>query len=614
MDSYWQLAGRLKAHARLIVFALFFAAISAGGLGAGLLAIEPVLSTIFEAEDHRGLPQFAEEFNAKLESVKWVSFQIPAQTVASLPEGSYSAIFAIMIALGALTLIGGVANFLHQYLAITAVQHTIADIREVLFAKVVHMPLRDAVATGSLDRVSRIIGDTEQLSQGFTAMLSKAMAQITKGAIAFLVALVINWQLTMAAVVVAPALYLVIRKLGKRIRRASRKMMSGQADLLRAATEVTQGLRVVKVHTTEGDETDRFAVHNRAVLAQQLKVRTARALASPLIEVLTMFAMGALVLIASKLILDGHLEKEPFLAVLIALGVSGSSLKPLTGLINSIQQSAAAADRITEVLGEPAEPGRENDNPALPRHAKSITFDSVRVRYPGAETDAIDGVSLEIAAGQTVAFVGPNGSGKTTLLSLVPRLFDPDSGRVLIDGTDLTGVQIKTLRDQIGVVTQETVLFRRSVRDNVAYGSPDATDEQIREALAQARATDFVSRMPQGLATEVGEQGLTLSGGQRQRLAIARAILRNPAILILDEATSMIDADSENQIAAAIADFAKGRTSLVVAHRLSTVVNADRIVVLDAGKVVDSGTHDELLARCAVYQTLARHQLVPSGV
>ncbi|MFG0306189.1 MAG: ABC transporter ATP-binding protein [Phycisphaerales bacterium JB040] len=613
MDHYWQLARRLRKYTKTIVLALVFAAISAAGLGAGLLAIQPVLAALFESDDHRGLPQFAEELNATLADSRFIDYQISAGTIASLPEGPWNAILIIVVALGVLTLIGATANFLHQFLAFTAVERTIADIREELFDRVVHLPLRDTVSTGSMDRVSRIISDTSQLSQGFTAMLSKALAQLTKGLAAFIAALILSWSLTLIAIVVAPLLFTIIRKLGKRIRRASRDMLHGRADLLRTTTEVTQGLRVVKVHTTEDDESRRFAEQNREVLRQQLRVRTAKSIASPLIEVLSMFAMGTLVLFAVKLILDGHLDKATFITTLGSLGLAASTLKPLTGLVTDIQQSAAGADRIAETLAEPPEPGRDAALPALPRHEQTIAFEGVTVTYPGATHAAIEGVSLEIPAGQTVAFVGPNGSGKTTLLSLVPRLFDPDSGRVTIDGTDIAGVNIKSLRDQIGVVTQETVLFRRSVRDNVAYGSPNATDEQVRGALEQARADAFVDRLPQGLDTQLGEQGLTLSGGQRQRLAIARAILRNPAILILDEATSMIDADSEAQISAAIGEFARGRTSLIVAHRLSTVVNADRIVVLDRGKVVDTGTHDELLGRCETYQMLARHQLVAAG-
>ena len=297
--------------------------------------------------------------------------------------------------------------------------------------------------------------------------------------------------------------------------------------------------------------------------------------------------------------------------VLAALGSAGASLKPITGLVNDIQASSAAADRVMEMLDTASEPGLEPGLPALPRHARAVAFEGVRLVYPGAERPALDGVDLEIPFGSTVAFVGPNGSGKTTLLSLVPRLFDPDAGRVLVDGTDIARVALGSLREQIGVVTQETVLFRRTVRDNIAYGLT-VPDEKIMDAVRRARAEDIVARLPQGLDTVLAEGGLSLSGGQRQRLAIARAILRDPSILILDEATSMIDAESEARIADALTEFSRGRTCLVVAHRLSTVVHADRIVVMDEGRVVDAGRHDELLTRCELYQSLARHQLIAS--
>jgi ABC-type multidrug transport system fused ATPase/permease subunit len=248
--------------------------------------------------------------------------------------------------------------------------------------------------------------------------------------------------------------------------------------------------------------------------------------------------------------------------------------------------------------------------PKLARHGASLVFENVSFIYPGGSARAVADVSLKIKAGETVAFVGPNGCGKTTLLSLVPRLFDPNDGRVLIDGTDITRVRIRSLRRQIGVVTQEVVLFKGTIRDNIAYGNISATNAQIDEAAERARAAQFISEFDEGLETPVGEQGLTLSGGQRQRIAIARAILRDPAILILDEATSMVDAASEKLIGDVLSTFCTNRTTLIVAHRLSTVLGADRIVVMDQGSVVATGTHSELLRSCELYKGLAQHQLI----
>ena len=589
------------------MLAVFCAVISAGGLGAGLVTLAPVLKSVLDGGGGKGLPQLASDLDHQLGGA------LPDSWVHALPQtGPFEAIVWIVAGLAVLTVLGAVANFLHQYLALSVVYSTVADIREALFERVTHLPLGRIVSQGAADPVSRVVNDTEALAQGFTALLSKAVAQITKGVAALVAAFVIDWRLALAAMLVAPALAVVIRKLGKRIRRAARSALRGRAGLYRAAGEAIGGMRVVKVHGTEDHETHRFNEISRDVLNQQLRVRTARALASPLVEVLTMFVLGGLALVAVKLIFDRYLSVDTFLLTFGSLVVAGGSLKPVTGLINDIQQSGAAADRIGQLMSAEIEPGHD-ERPGLTRHRGAIAFDGVSVTYPGSERPAIDGVSLEIEFGQTVAFVGPNGSGKTTLLSLVPRLFDPSAGRVLIDGTDIAGVDVTSLRAQIGVVTQETVLFGRPLRENIAYGLEGVPDERIMEAVRRARAEEIVEGLPEGLGTVLGEQGLTLSGGQRQRLAIARAILRDPAILILDEATSMIDAHSESLISEAIAEFSAGRTSLVVAHRLSTVVNADSIVVLDEGRVVDRGTHGELLERCAIYKRLAQRQLVPAG-
>ncbi|MFM9995709.1 MAG: ABC transporter ATP-binding protein [Phycisphaerales bacterium] len=603
MRAFRSFAARTLRYRWTLVGAFAAAALAAISLGGGLIGVLPVLRSILGEKLH--LADLAREWNAHAHT----RFGIPPAWIDALPRGPFTAICWIIGVLGMLTILGGLAGFLHQYLALTIVQRTVAGVRREAFHRVLRLPLRRVVSDGATDTVSRIVNDSAQLEAGLTAMLSRAVAQVAKGIGAIGAALVINWQITLLAGIVAPVFYTIIRRLGKRIRRASRKALASQAGLYGAATQALQGLRVVKVHTTERLEAGRFHRLNKEMMRQMLRVRTARAVASPLVEVLSIFVLGGLFLFAAKLMLDGHWKSPTVLVALGALFAAGAALKPLTGLLNDIQASSAAADRLAELIRSHPEPGHDAALPKLPRHKNAIELRAATLIYPGADRPALDRVDLIVRHGERVAIVGPNGSGKTTLLSLVPRLFDPDSGSVLIDGRDLREVSVRSVRRQIGVVTQETVLFRGTIRDNIAYGADDATTERVIEAARRARAHDFIAALPAGYDTPVGEQGLTLSGGQRQRIAIARAVLRDPAILILDEATSMIDADSEARIAEALAEFTVGRTCLIVAHRLSTVLNADRIVVMDAGRVVDQGTHPDLLVRCAVYRLIAENQL-----
>ncbi|MBL8765208.1 MAG: ATP-binding cassette domain-containing protein [Phycisphaerae bacterium] len=631
MGDFWALARRMLRYRGTLSLAMVFAAVSAGGLGAGLLAIAPILRAILGREDSGGLREYAASLGPG-----WTRF-VPSAWLGALPSDRYHSVQWVVLGLIALTMVGAVANFLHAYLSMTVQSRTVADIRHEAFERVLHLPLRQVVSgaasggrpsaaaslavigggsagaagvgSGAADLVSRIVYDTGTLSGGFNSLLSKAVAQMTKGAAALAVALVVSWPLTLAALLVAPVLATVMRKLGKRIRRASRTGLEAQAGLYHAVGETVDGMRVVKVHGAEAAELGRFDELNARVMRQEFRVRTARALASPLVESLAIVVLAGLALIAAKAIIDGELEVDRFILAFGSLGVAGAALRPLTGVLNDIQQSAAAARRLRELLG--AAPEADGPGPELARHRSSLEFDAVSFTYPGAASRALDGFSATIRHGERVAFVGPNGSGKTTLLSLVPRLFEPDTppggggGRILVDGTDIRGVTLRSLRGQIGVVTQETVLFRGSVRANIAYGRPGATDAEVRDAARRARAEEFILARPLGYDEQVGDRGGALSGGQRQRLAIARAILRDPAILILDEATSMIDTESESRINEALAEFARGRTTLIVAHRKSTILAADRIVVMDGGRLIDQGTHAELVSRCPLYRQLA---------
>lgn len=606
MAAFRQFVRRMLRHRLAVAGAISFAFLSAGGLGAGLISLGPLLRIILEGRDGTTLRSLVEDHVA---SGGFPS--VPASWVEWLPTDPLEGVTLLMGGLIALTILGATANFLHQFLTGSVVARTIARVRLEAFQHVISLPLGTVVSRGPAELTSRITRDCVELQHGLQALLGRSVAQITKGLAGLGAAIWFDWRLTLAAFLVAPPIGVVIRQFGRRIRRSTRAALASQEDLLRASNESIQGLRGVKTATAEKAGIRRFNRANREVLRQELRIRTARAIASPLVEALAVVVLAGLAILAAKQILDGNLALEQFVMALGSLGVAGASFKPLTALVHDIQASSAPAERLVEVLSLPAESAGDRRLPPLPRHHRSIRLEGVVYRYPGSAEAALDGVDLEIEHGERIAIVGPNGCGKTTLLGLLPRLLVPAAGRVAIDDVDLADANLRSIRRQIGVVVQEPVMVRGTIRENIVYGLPGVDDERVREAARLARADTFIERLPAGLDTEVSEQGASLSGGQRQRLAIARAILRDPAILLLDEATSQVDSESEELINEALTDFAAGRTSITVAHRLSTVLAADRIVVMEAGRILDDGRHDELLERCESYARLVRTQMVP---
>ncbi len=592
-----------------LALALACATVSAGNMGAGLLTLMPMVRLMVAGDDAPTLPQMARDYNASGNSLLGLRIQVPDWIIARLPEDRFEGVAVLIAAVGVLTVIGAAANFAHQYLSITVAARSIANARSHLFLTAMTMPLSSVTRRGASEFISRIIRDTAELQRGLIALMSKAVTGSLQAVVMFVVAIALGRSITLTALLVVPVMAVFLRAVGKRIRRGTHGALAGQEQLLRLATETVQGLRVVKSNQAEKQLADRFDTVNRRVIRDELKAQVTRACSSPVTEALAFLMVGGLMLLAARQVIAGEIVLSQIVLSLGALGIAGNKLKVLAQLVNDLQGADATARRMLEIMEEQPEHDRPGAT-ALPRHHESLRFEAVRFRYPGAEVDAIAGIDLDIAHGERIAVVGPNGCGKSTLLSLLPRLLEPTGGRVLIDGRDIAEATRESLRAQIAVVTQESVLFRGTIAENIRLGRPEATDAEVRRAAEQARAAGFIESLPGAYAADVAEQGLSMSGGQRQRVVIARAILRDPAILILDEATSQVDSESEALITEAINTFGRDRTVLLIAHRLATVLDADRIVVMDAGRIIDQGSHAELLERCDLYARLCRTQLV----
>ncbi|RPI63598.1 MAG: ATP-binding cassette domain-containing protein [Planctomycetaceae bacterium] len=524
----------------------------------------------------------------------------------------YLLIFAILI-----TVLRAVFTFIQEYAVGTAIWQGIMDMRCENYNAVLHLPTTFFSEKGVSDATSRFIQDTAELARGQNTLLGKTLVEPAKAIATIVLAFAISWQLTLIAILAGPPAFLLIRTLGKKMHKASRRALESWSLMLEVLGETLIGIRVVKAYTMEGTERRRFFRVNRDLLRQQNKMERLDAASGPMVESLGIVAgagaaafAGYLVFVGTDWLNFGKMDSTKFLVGMAALFAIFDPVRKLAKVSLRFQASDAAAQRIFAMQDIPQEKSVQNA-PTLPRHAKSIQFKNVSFRYPGGE-EAVKDVNLEILFGQRVAVVGPNGSGKTTLLSLLPRLIDPTQGSILIDGVDVSSCSIRSLRRQIGLVTQDSVLFHATIGENIAYGLRRPKHDAVLSAAKQAYVDEFVSdkeRFPAGYDTMVGEHGATLSGGQKQRISIARAILRDPAILIFDEATSQVDSDSERRIQDAMETFMTGRTCLLIAHRFATVMSADKIVVMNEGRIVDMGTHGELLARCELYQHLYRNQL-----
>ena len=507
----------------------------------------------------------------------------------------------------AVTVLRDFLRFVQDYLVQTSVQRAMMDIRCDNYNTALRLPTTFYASRGSSDTMSRFVQDTHELRMGQVALFGQTLVEPAKAAGSIAMALILSWELTLVAMIAGPPTILIIGVFGRIMKKSSRRALENWSRMLAVLEETLSGIRVVKAYTMEASERKRFHRVNRALLSEQDRMSRVDAATSPTIEAMGIVAGLVAAGAAGYFVLHHRMDPEVFMAWMGCLAAMFDPMRKLARVVNRFQAADAAAERIFQLNDSPREK-RVPNAPTLPPHGRDIRFEETGFRYPGASFDALRDINVEIPAGQTVAVVGPNGSGKTTLVSLLPRLIDPTAGKVLIDGLDIANVSLRSLRSQIAVVTQDTVLFNATIAENISYGRRRPSDEDVRDAARKAFVDEFVRDLPDGYDTMVGEHGATLSGGQRQRITIARAILRDPRILIFDEAMSQVDAESERRIHEAMEAFIKGRTTLMIAHRFATVRTAERILVMEAGTIIDDGRHEELIDRCDLYRHLYRTQ------
>ncbi len=586
-----------------MAIALTCVILSATLFGSAFALIRTVLKVAFNPETN--LHIYLQNVNAG----KYGRF-LPDQLVSSVPDGYITGVVIVISSMVLLIILSSILRVAHNYLSAVVCIKAARDIRVDLFKTLVSIPILTLHDQPVTERVSRIMRDTNQLIKGYINLLGRSMGDLLMGIAALTVALFFEPMISVAAIILAPILGAYYYRHGKLVRKAGRKVLQQWSVILGAVVESLQGMRVVKVHHAERFEVKRFWNVNKHFVRAEYPLRWRKSVASPTIQIIFALGIAGIAVVGAYRIQQGVSDSTDILTSLAALFYVASKFKPITMVYSEVAEASAAGERLLEIFHMKPEENPQKQTIELPRLNQSIIFNQVTFQYPKAETPALNGITLRIDKGQTVAFVGPNGCGKTTLLGLVPRLYDPTSGSITIDGNNLAEVTLASLRNQMAVVTQETVLFRGTIAENIAYGNENPDMDAVYAAAQHAYADEFIQKKPGGYNSQVGDRGESLSGGERQRIAIARAILRDPAILILDEATSMIDAETESLITDALATFCKDRTSLVIAHRLSTVVDADCIVVMNEGGIVDQGTHSELIKRCALYQQLCRTQLV----